>query len=1104
MNTIFKSVAFTVFLQLFIGSADAQIIVNLTQPPPYQFKIEHLWKVSLMNPSPTTYRVYLVGRATEKKDGRIVEATTTTFSLPPGLKVVGARELAPLDVKESNTKYSDVVKNIGGVPSGDYDICVSVYNSVDNALLGEKCMQSQVTNLTQVELLQPEDGTRFSARVHIPDKRSGKPLKLVLQELPKEIDARYALYALLKAASTCRYCDSCWPCLPGDTIQFRQRQKESSTLLKTDSPNAFTDISDTTVGVQFLNLYAADAPGIAIGSLQNPESFLSALKRADDPWILLDALCHGCDEGQDQFRQRQQDSSSDTGITVRGDEGQDQYRQGQQDSLRNVGSAWNPGLISDRSRNRRNEFMSESDQARFGSNTSGADRLSQSSTQSLPGGVMIFSWLPPIPVPPGARVTYTLRIAEILGRQSPYDAVYSNPASIALKKISTNIVQIPLAARRLRFGARYAWKVDVYLNGVFVQQSEVRGFSIDNPQAAPEEIIITPPRQKQPPPWSGNLEDGTNEIHNRLFASLFTNPEFLQGNPEAAPEGDGGTSAFKLIGSARVETRFASRQGSFSEIPKNYVTANLQPGVMLYGLPFTGSILFSTLQDANKQSLNSFGINFDFASMTQGLQSRLQDVIASSGKLPSLDAEQLTGIANPSRIAENLDQYNAVSGAEKFFLNIRSLGIGTNYPSYSDYVLNGVPVTGINLEFNPGILYTAFTASKNQRPVDNEAYQRDLYAGRLGIGKKETTHLFFTGLYVTDDASSMRPDSMHNTLTPRENYVFGMEGKLNLFDEHLALEGEGAMSLYTRDTRDPEFASSAIPSFVKNLTNPRLSSSVDYMYSGRLVYTNAESATKISAGAKMIGPGYTSLGVPNLRTDQFGYEAKLDQQLFDRRVTIGSFFRTFNDNLIDWKSSTTTMTAYGINLGFNFPRLPFLRISYSPISQKNNASDPLSKFETNMNMISVTSGYAYSLGSINSATSFAFIGQQTESNNSASDFKSNSYMLGEMLSFQLPLTIGVNVGMIESRSSVGYGMIQTIDLNGSAPLGDFVTVGVGITSAFERDRNERIGFYANSTVNFTDWLVFDLRLEKTNYNEFLLQTETYREFLVLGSLSMNL
>lgn len=101
-------------------SAHAQIIgVNLQPPPPYQFKIEHFWKVSLMNPTQTTYQVYLVGRATEKKDGRVVEATTMVFSLPPGLKIVTGRELAPLDVKEYNSRYSDVVKNIGTVPSGN-------------------------------------------------------------------------------------------------------------------------------------------------------------------------------------------------------------------------------------------------------------------------------------------------------------------------------------------------------------------------------------------------------------------------------------------------------------------------------------------------------------------------------------------------------------------------------------------------------------------------------------------------------------------------------------------------------------------------------------------------------------------------------------------------------------------------------------------------------------------------------------------------------------------------------------------------------------------------------------------------------------------------
>jgi hypothetical protein len=55
------------------------------------------------------------------------------------------------------------VQNIGGLPTGAYEICLSVINSADNAVLGEMCVQSQVLNLTQVELLQPEDGALFSS-----------------------------------------------------------------------------------------------------------------------------------------------------------------------------------------------------------------------------------------------------------------------------------------------------------------------------------------------------------------------------------------------------------------------------------------------------------------------------------------------------------------------------------------------------------------------------------------------------------------------------------------------------------------------------------------------------------------------------------------------------------------------------------------------------------------------------------------------------------------------------------------------------------------------------------------------------------------------------
>lgn len=1040
------------------GQIHAQIIINLQAPPPFQFKIEHMWKLTLMNPTQTTFRVYLFGSATERRNGRIVEATTTTFSLPPGLKLVNPRELAPLDVKESNYLYSDVVKNIGTVRSGDYDICVSVYNAADNMLLGETCVQSPVLNLTQIELLQPDDAAMLSIGAAIPAEQP-LDVKRLVRSIPDGMDSRYILRILLRATASREALPS--PSWGNYIAKFG------------DTPDNDND------------------PATEFSNSMNAEAIVSALRSADNPGPIV------------------------TAVIVRS-------------NLRSWMGC--PPTCPPRFLDIEHKASSDDD-AMFEKNLAVG--------QSTPGGIITFSWLPPSPLPPQSHVTYTLRITEILGRQSPYDAIHSNPASIVLPNIATNMAQLPVAARRLKPGSTYAWQVAVNLNGVLLQKSEVRSFTMQV-SAGEFQLRMTghPPglmwipydasgmEDKPQKPDTTKKKEKSNVIRDNpfmhaeydptvtsngkppqiqteravLYASLNTDPEYLLGAPINQFVHAPAAKPFSFIGSASFSAQYADRAGSYSEMPKNHLTADLRPGIALYGVPFGGNFQYSTLQDANRQSINSFGINFDFEGMRQGLESRLIQSVAESEQFSSLNPDQLSGIGNASMLAGNLEQFSSISGAEKLFMNIRSLGIGTNYPSYSEYVLNGVPVTGLNMEFNPGIVYAALTASQNQRPIDNTAYRRNLYAGRLGVGKKEGMHLYFTGLYVSDDPASIRVDSSNMSLTPRENYVVGAHGVITLFEEHLSLEGEGAASLLTRDTRDTEFASSAIPGFVKDLANPRISSSVDFMYSGKITYTNRESATKVSAGLKMIGPGYASLGVPNLRTDQFGYEAKLDQQLFSRRLTIVSFFRMYNDNLIDWKSSKTTMTAYGVNLGLNIPRLPYVRISYSPITQKNDATDPLAKFETNMTMMMAMMGYSYSIGGVFASTSLSYSGQQTEMLSAAGNYRSNSYMLSEMLNFSLPLSIGINLGLIESRTSAGYGMIRTVDLNASAPLGDIVTVGLGVTVALERDKNERLGFHANTMVNLTDGLALDLRLERTNYNDFLLGDSTYREFLATGTL----
>lgn len=94
----------------------------------------------------------------------------------------------------------------------------------------------------------------------------------------------------------------------------------------------------------------------------------------------------------------------------------------------------------------------------------------------------IFSWLPPTPMRRGESMTYQLRIVEILGRQTPYDALSSNPAFFDMREIAANQYRFPLGARGFQVGRTYAWQVRAFLAQRFgdripMGESEIWWFS---------------------------------------------------------------------------------------------------------------------------------------------------------------------------------------------------------------------------------------------------------------------------------------------------------------------------------------------------------------------------------------------------------------------------------------------------------------------------------------------------------------------------------------------------------------------------------------------------------------------------------------------------
>ncbi|MBU2445640.1 MAG: hypothetical protein KJ666_08720 [Bacteroidetes bacterium] len=1375
----------------------AQVTVILQQPPPYQFKVEHMWKVTLVNPTRTTFTVSLHGRATETTEGLIVDATSSTFALPPGTKMINPRELVPINIREANPRYRDVVKNIGGVPTGDYEICVSVINSADGLEIGTGCVSVQVQNLTQVELLGPEMGATFSLHGGLDEVwdqpsliapvainkglrfmiskgsdgsstayRMGDPVPGVdinLEQIPggikipvkdwddyirevgiKEEGIKFAELRVVTDTdgSTVAYLmgdpvpgvDINLEQIPGGKIPVKgineyirdvgikeegvmrlrgiekeqikrtqgvdvgikeegikrtqgvdvgikeevvkrilvalddlaqavenhnsSRSNRGSKVMKNAGvPDQMIEeiLSQVAVGIKEepkgpsainvklalakikdeimlqisgLNLSSAQMKSVAdavdvyiLASVDYNSSRSNVkliMKNADVPDDKIEEILSLLEGGRtigagqliellrevgikvEEVKRTQgvdvgikEDGISrapvgikeegikraqgvDVGIKeekvrilfIVGKDGDNKaYRMGDpvpgvdinleqipggikipvkdwDDYIREVGIK-EEGIkfaelrvVTDTDGSTAAYLMGDpvpgvdisleqipggikiplkgpDEYRRVGGNQTELAKTKEEckseggvwvvnsegkgfcykTLRTAVGSYLIFNWLPPTPIPPGMRVTYGLRIVEMLGSQSPYDAMRSNPPSFENRNIISTIYQYPLGARQFSPGRRYAWKVDVFVNNVFISESEIWefGMAAEEQRRKSGSIIILDRAQMS------DQQQGPVKNRPILLASLGLGPELLllQDRPPGQESSD--RSPLQFSGNVRFNTTLASRVASFSEQPRNQWTAELNPVLTFYGLPFTASFLLSSQQEASRQSINNFGFNFDLNRMREDLTSRLEGKI--EGLVSSADPEELNRLRDPGNLKDNLDRYGMISGGEKFFMSIRSFGIGTNYPSYSEYTLSGVPVTGVNIEINPGIFYAAFTASANQRGIDNSSYSRSLYAGRIGLGKKEGTHLYFTGLYAKDDEGSIRLDSANNTLTPKANYVFGTEAKLNLFGDILSLQGEGALAVLTRDTRDPELEHKSIPGWVKNLVDPRISTSFDYSYSGKLAFNNDASATMVSLGIKMVGPGYTSLGVPNLRTDQFGYEAKFDQRFFERRVSVGTFFKRYNDNLIKWKRSTTTTTAYGVNLGFTFPRIPFLRLSYSPYSQKNDDLNPLRKVDNTTSVYSVMTGYSYRLGNLNSSTSFTFSGQEAKTVGGIGDYRTNSFMVTEAISLNIPLSFTASWGLIQTTSALGDSRINNIDLGANAQVTDGLSIMGGVNLASEKDRNRRTGFYVSSNISPFQGIGIDIRADRNVYTEEQVALGDYREFIFSATLT---
>ncbi len=607
---------------------------------------------------------------------------------------------------------------------------------------------------------------------------------------------------------------------------------------------------------------------------------------------------------------------------------------------------------------------------------------------------------------------------------------------------------------------------------------------------------------------------------------------------------------FIFSGESRLVGEVSNRSGSYSEIPDDFARWEFSPTASIYGVPFTLDVLLSTENSTSRQRINSIRFGLDRSMLESTLLNRAYDKISDLYDLKALEESEgidrvrdsLThygeeGMADVARLKEltdieklrdqklsesvsQLKDLGLASATESFFMNFPALEVGVTYPTYSSLTLQGAAVTGANVEFNPGKFYIAGAGGRTRSRVDlggfpdpfrsvefqlpDPTYDRTLAAGRIGFGRLEGSNFILTALYAIDDKATipldttLLPDTVALPLTPMANYVVGASSEIEIIPNQVSFGGEASLGVTTHDLTSGSVVNPDIPGFISDAFDLKVSSSADWAYNLHAKVWVPQSATRFSGSIDMVGPGYQSLGAPNLRHDLVRYQAQFDQRLLSQQLSFTGSFRTEHDNLLDVNPATTTLTSYSAGVGVNIRKLPWLRVIVSPYLQSSASADTSYAYDASTIMLTALAGYSFEIGGVRNASNLTF---STQSNSttmgsvetSRYDISTLTFYHSVFFKFPLSLYAGVSTSGIDLGGESSR--VFTFDLSGAYTLFDDWTSSLGVSIANESGRDDRTGIFATTSIGLWGYGFLELRADQTIYSNSINAALDYKEFV---------
>lgn len=263
--------------------------------------------------------------------------------------------------------------------------------------------------------------------------------------------------------------------------------------------------------------------------------------------------------------------------------------------------------------------------------------------------------------------------------------------------------------------------------------------------------------------------------------------------------------------------------------------------------------------------------------------------------------------------------------------------LGYRNVSFSPYTLDGYTILGGGFELRPGKFYIGMMYGRLNRAVEaNQAtnnlqavsFSRQGIAGKIGYGN-DTTHIYLSFIKGKDDPTSIDYIKDSAKITPAENLVLGIGGRLG-FLRHFYVEADAGTSMYTKNTATTallDLSEVSVPSWVSSAITVNATSEVNNAYRTALGFRNKRFGLNVQY--RRIDPNFQSMGAYFFQNDLENYTVNPSAVLWKSKLRLSGSVGIQRDNLSGRKQATAKRVISSLSVSASLTKRFGVDLSYS-------------------------------------------------------------------------------------------------------------------------------------------------------------------------------